>query len=295
MTQSIQYQPDDTALRPISKLERRWAHGGFAITAQLPPLNSGAGARVEQIAAKVSGCDAVLTADAPGGLVALSSIAMAVLLQRAGVEAIAQISGRDRNRLALQADMLGLGVLGIPNLLIDTRQLLRTSLGQNPDARLVADLYGPALLGAAARMRDEARFTSGASIKTPPVFYLGALIALDDSPSAGELGAAQFLVTTPLHDTHQRADRLACYCAAHADLLQGRPLLVSVPLISSDQETLEACAQLMADEIKTLQTCEGVRGCNIVPGRFADLALVERVARTLREYPEKSGEPGILE
>jgi hypothetical protein len=297
MAQPVQYQPDDRAISPISKLQRRWAHGGFAITAQLPPLNTGAEAFVEQIASGVRLCDAVLTADAPGGAIGLSSVALAVLLRRVGVEPVMQMSGRDRNRLALQSDMLGLGVLGIPNLLIDTRPLIRASLGQNPDARLVIDLHGAALLAAAAGTRDDARFTSGAIIKTPPVYYLGALIALEDSLSASELSAAQFLVTPPLHDTYHRIDTLASYCAARADLLRTRPLLVSLPLTSCsrDRDDLDVCAQSMVEEIETLKTCKGVRGCNMVLERCADLDIVERVALALALSPENAGIPDILE
>lgn len=289
MVQPVQYQPDDRAISPISHLQQRWVGGGFAITAQLPPLLAvGAGAFVEQIATQLSHFDAVLTADAPGGMVALSSLAMAALLQRAGGETMMQMGGRDRNRLALQGDMLGLGALGIHNLLIDMRPPVRASLGRNSDARLVVDLHGSALLAAAARMRDEGRFTSGASIKTPPVFYLGALVTLEDRLPAEDLSAAQFLVTTPLHDTHHLADALGSYCIDYAGLLRTRPLLVSLPLMNGsqgedacDQETLEACVQSMVVAVEALKMCEGIRGCNIVLEHFADLAVLERVALAL--------------
>ncbi len=278
-----------------SNLQRRWAGGGFALTAQLPPLmKASAGAFVEQMATQISRFDAVLTVESPVGTVGLSSLAMAVLLRRAGVETVAQMSGRDRNRLALQSDMLSLSVLGIPNLLIDTRTPVRKSLGQNPDARLVVDLYGPALLAAAARLRDEARFTSGASIKTPPVYYLGALVALEDCPDYEALRAAQFLVTTALHDALHLADTLASYCTSHADLLQTRPLLVSLPLTNGSQEAshgerdaFEARVQSMVAAVETLKMCEGeqgIRGCNIVLESLADLAVFERVVCALASH-----------
>lgn len=289
MVQPVQYQSEDRAISPISYLQRRWAHGGFAITAQLPPLQDvNAGTFVEQIATQVSHFDAVLIDDAPGGRVAVSSLAMAVLLKRAGVETMVQMSGRDRNRLALQGDMLATGALGIHNLLIDTRPPVRTGFRQNSDARLVVDLHGPVLLAAAARMRDEGRFTSGASIKTPPVFYLGALVSLENRLLAEDLSAAQFLVTTPLHVTHHLADKLGSYCMAYTDLLRIRPLLVSLPLVYSaqgedtrHQEMLEACAQSMIVAVEALKMCEGIRGCNIVLEHFADLAVLERVAQAL--------------
>src|SRR5947209_434050 len=107
MVQPVEYQPDDTAASPVSQLQRLWMNGGFAITAQFPPpLTSQAGEFVAQVASWAIRFDALLTADAPEGAIALSSLTMAVLLRRAGLETIVQMSGRDRNRLALQSDML---------------------------------------------------------------------------------------------------------------------------------------------------------------------------------------------
>ena len=289
MVQQAQYQPGDTAITFVSRLQKQWARGGFVLTVQLPPLvSANPNDIIEQIAAHTGSFDAVLAPDSPSGAVALSSLALATLLRRAEVEAVVQMSGRDRNRLALQSDMLGLSVLGIRNLLVDTRAPQRASLIQNADARLVTDLYGPALLNAAATMRDDGRFTSGASIKTPPVYYLGALVALEDRLPIEELSAAQFLVTSPLaHVGHLTDSLFTCY-AAYADFFQTRPLLVSLPLASgfqeetdNDQNTLAARAGAMVGAIETLSMCEGVRGCNIVLERLADLAVVERVAFAL--------------
>ena len=320
MIQPVKYQSSDKEVGPVSKLQRALERGGFAITVQLPALfTTQARNDIEEVAIRTRLCDAVVAADAPDGAIALGSLAYAVLLQRAGIEPVAQFSGRDRNRLALQSEILGLSVLKVPNLLVDTRPVERASLGQNADARLVTDLNGPALLATAARLRDEARFTSGASIKVPPVFYLGALVNLEDSLPIEELSATQFLVTTAVHDVQRQADMLASCWNAHADFLQTRPLLVSLPFVAGvrekdvgslkgptpatpppsaptgttgappknlylrggertgDQDGLyEASIQAMVDAIKLMKKCEGVRGCNILVERFADLALLER-------------------
>src|SRR5579859_51262 len=296
MVQRAQYQPGE-AINPVSRLQEQWSRGSFVLMVQLPPLlTASAGRIIEQIAARASSFDAVLAPDSPGGAVSLSSMAMATLLRRAGVEAVPQMSGRDRNRLALQSDMLGLSVPGVRNLLIDTRLPERVSLVQNPDARLVVDLYGPALLNAAATMRDDGRFTSGASIKTPPVFYLGALVVLEDRFPVEELSAAQFLVTTLLADVQHLADTLSTCYAAHTDFFQTRPLLVSLPLAVGSQEeadsnrnVLEDRAEALVGAIETLSMYEGVRGCNIVLERLADLAVVERVAFALASRREVQG------
>lgn len=252
----------------VSNLQRLWEGGGFALTVQPPlPLTAAAGDFVEQVAALANLFDAVLLADAPDGAVALSSLAAAVLLKRVGIEAIVQIRGRDRNRLALQSDILGLGALGIPNLLVDMQPVVRASLIQNADARLVTDLDGPALLDAAIKMRDEARFISGASIKKPPVLYVGSLFSLEEQVPTSALSSAQFLVTTPVHDAHRFAAALVAFQSAHPDFLQTRPLLVSLT-----DSTVES-----ASTIEVLKGLDGICGFNIVIEKQADLALLAQV------------------
>lgn len=277
-------------------------------------MTAGAGSFIEQVAAQANLFDAVLSVDAPGGAVALSSLAMAVLFRRAGIEAIAQFSGRDRNRLALQSDILGLGALGIPNLLVDMRPVVRASLAQNADARLITDLDGPALLATAVRMRDEASFISGASIKKPPALYVGALFSLDEQVqisayvpfsqmseasresgvsgciSITALSSAQFVVTLPVYDAHHFAATLAAFQVAHPDFLQTRPLIVSLPLFTDSpvestmapSEARETGVQHVTSAIEVLKGLDGICGFNIIVGKQADLALLGQIVAKAR-------------
>lgn len=286
MAQPVKYQSNNQAIDQVSHLQRLWEAGGFAITVQLPPpLTADAGAFVTQIAAQATLFDAVLAADAADGAVALGSLAMAVLLKRVGIETIVQFSGRDRNRLALQSDILSLGALCIPNLLIDMEPLTRASLGQNADARLVTDLDGPALLATAVQLRDEARFISGITMKTPPALYIGALIALEELFDTSVLGSVQFVVTPVVHDAQRFTAALAVFQAAHPDFLQTRPLLVSLPLITDSlgesstapSKVREAGVQKVASSIELLKGLAGVRGFNIVVASQTDLALLEQI------------------
>jgi len=242
MLQPVKDQSNHLLINQTSNLQRLWDSDGFALTIQLPPLlTADASDCVKQVVAQAHKFDAVLTADAPDGAVAVSSLAMAVLLKRAGIEAVVQISGRDRNRLALQGDLLGLGALGIHNLLIDMRSVTRASFGQNADARFVTDLNGPALLAVVVRLRDEGRFISGASIKKPQVFYAGAFISLEEHMQNEALSSAQFVVTAPVNDVQRIIAAFAALRASHTDLLRNRPFLVSLPLITySTGESLEA-------------------------------------------------------
>lgn len=288
MVQPLKRQASNEVSRPVSALQRLWEHGDFAITVQLPPLfTTQTEGFVEQVAAQSRWFDAVLVADGPDGAVTLSSLALAVLFGRAGLETIALFSGRDKNRLALQSDILSLGALQIPNLLVDMRPLDRASLLHNADARLVAELDGPALLSTAISMRDKAHFVSGASIKTPPVFYLGALISLENLPLIEEMEAAQFFVVTPSPDAPRLSDMLCSFATAHADFLRTRPLLVSLELAAGplhEQTALsdpldEIRMQTVITAMHILRKCDAVRGFNIIVPQIAYLAQLEYLAR----------------
>jgi hypothetical protein len=132
-------------------------------------------------------------------------------------------------------------------------------------------------------LRDEARFVSGARIKTPPVFYLGALVRPEDRYSPEDLAPAQFLVTAPLSDEKLLTTLLALY----ADLLRTRPLLVSISLFtgSHDQYAIASDTddttnlQAVTATIGKLKKYPAVRGCNIVVSHIADLALLKDLAR----------------
>jgi hypothetical protein len=286
MARSVKEQTNDPLTGPVSNLQRLWESGENTLTFQLPPLlTADASDCVRQVAVQAHRFDAVLAANTSSGEIAVSSLAMAVLLQRAGIETIVQISGRDRNRLALQSDLLGLGALGIHDLLIDMQPVTRASLAQNADARLVAELNGPALLAAALRLRDEGRFISGASIKQPPVFYVGALFSLEERIQIEALSGTQFVVTTPVDDVQRFMAAFAAFQASYPDFLRTRPLLVSLPLNThsggESTEAGEASIRQVAASIRALRGCKDIRGFNITVGRQSDLAALEQIIRMI--------------
>ncbi len=286
MLRPVQDQSEYPLTGQTSRLQRLWESGGFALTLQLPPLlTAGASNVVKQIASQIPAFDAVLAVEAPDGAIAISSLAMAIMLKRAGMEAVVQIGGRDRNRLALQSDLLGLGALDIHTLLVDMRPLTRESLGQNADARLVTDLDGPALLATAIRMRDEGRFISGASIKKRPVFYIGAFLPLELPIESAALSSAQFVVTPPVDDVQRFIAALKTFQANHADFLSSRPLLVSLPLPPEETamtlEEGEISIQWIATAIEALQNFKEIRGFNVVVAGQSDLAVLEQVIRVV--------------
>jgi methylenetetrahydrofolate reductase (NADPH) len=106
----------------------------------------------------------------------MSALAAAAILAQNGIEPILQMSCRDRNRIALQSDLLGAAALGIRNLL-----MLRgddPSAGDQADAKPVFDLDTQALAATAAMMRDRGELPSGRALQDRPAFFIGAT----DSP-----------------------------------------------------------------------------------------------------------------
>ncbi|MEJ2598029.1 MAG: methylenetetrahydrofolate reductase, partial [Anaerolineales bacterium] len=107
-----------TEFKSGSRLERVLRSGGFAVTAELNPPDSADPQEVYQAAVVLSEvCDAINATDASGAHCHMSSVAICALLTRGGYEPIMQASCRDRNRIALQGDILGGAAMGVRNLL----------------------------------------------------------------------------------------------------------------------------------------------------------------------------------
>jgi len=176
----------------------------FLFTSELgPPKSASAAAIRKKTAYFKNGVDCVNVTDNQTAIVRLSSTASAVICRDEGVEPIVQMTCRDRNRLALQSDLLGLGALGIPNVLCLTGDYQR--FGNHPEARGVFDLDSIQLIYTADRLRKGA-FLSGDTMKNKPDLCIG--------------GAAN-----PFADPLEfRVLRLAKKIAAGADFIQTQPV-----------------------------------------------------------------------
>src|SRR5438093_9140110 len=137
----------------LSHLAPRLRQGEFVVTAELNPPKSASGEVVKRRAGLLKGSvDAVNVTDSNRSIAAMAAIPAAVLVRDAGVEPIVQVTGRDRNRIALQADLLGAAALGLPNVLFMTGD--DPKQGNHPNAVHVKDLDGIELVRAAASLRD---------------------------------------------------------------------------------------------------------------------------------------------
>jgi methylenetetrahydrofolate reductase (NADPH) len=176
---------DDTG--DISELSRRLERGQFTITAELvPPVSSDPADLVRRALPLKGLATAVNVTDGAGARVHLSSLAAARILVEQGVEPILQMTCRDRNRLALQGDLLGALAFGVRNLLVVTGDDPKT--GDQPDAKPVFDLDSTRLLALAHRLGSEHRLASGAPVHGPTALYLGGA-ALPLDPPAGWIAA----------------------------------------------------------------------------------------------------------
>jgi len=160
--------------RSGSRLERLLRAGHFVATGELGPPQSADGEVIREKARLLLGkCDAVNITDNQTAIVRMSSIGSGVICLQEGVEPIIQMTCRDRNRLAMQADLLAAHALGIRNLLCLTGD--HQSFGNHPTAKNVHDLDSLQLIDMMVRMRDEKTFLCGDPIKTvEPRFFVGA-------------------------------------------------------------------------------------------------------------------------
>jgi methylenetetrahydrofolate reductase (NADPH) len=193
-----------------SNLERVLTKGYFAVTGELgPPKNQDAEVIRKKAALLKGVVDAVNLTDNQTAIVRMSSIAAGVLLVREGLEPIIQMTCRDRNRLAMQADLLGACALGIKNVLCLTGD--HQSFGNHPFAKNVHDVDSLQLVQIVKGLRDEGKFQCGEEIKGGgPRFFIGA-------------------AANPFGDPFEfRPYRLAKKAAAGADFIQTQ-LIYDIP------------------------------------------------------------------
>ncbi|MFA5553236.1 MAG: methylenetetrahydrofolate reductase [Phycisphaerae bacterium] len=172
---------NDTAeYKSASNLEKKLAAGEFAVTSELGPPKS---VDFEIIKTKVEllkgYVDAVNITDNQTAIVRVSSIAVGKMVLDMGIEPIIQMTSRDRNRLAMQSDILGAYLLGIRNILCLTGD--HTCFGNHPQAKGVYDLDSIQLIEMVKNMRDKKVFQNGEEIRNSkkaeikePRMFIGA-------------------------------------------------------------------------------------------------------------------------
>jgi len=201
------------------RLERVLRAGQFAVTSELSPPDSADPDDVYRRARIFDGyVDAINATDGSGANCHMSSMAVCALLTRIGYAPVMQISCRDKNRIAIQGDILGGAAMGVCNILCLTGDGVQA--GDHPQALPVFDLDSLTLLNTARTLRDEHHFLSGRKITFAPRVLLGAA----ENPFA--------------QPTAFRAQRLAKKVAAGAQFIQTQ-FCYDVPLLRTFMRHVE--------------------------------------------------------
>jgi methylenetetrahydrofolate reductase (NADPH) len=159
---------------PRSELHRLLLAGDFVVTAELQATDSADPASVHEQAELLRGkVDAVNCTDNSAAHPHVAALAAAHLLTDAGIEPVMQLACRDRNRLGLQADLLGAATLGVRNICCMTGD--DVGAGDHPEAKPIYDIDAIHLLRIARIMRDEGTYVSGRPLSAPPSFLIGAV------------------------------------------------------------------------------------------------------------------------
>ena len=300
-----------TDTTPSSALEQRLRAGAFVLTAEVvPPAACDADELLKKALPLRGLADAVNVTDGAGARAHMGATAAAAILLREGIEPILQLACRDRNRIALQGELMGAAALGVHNLL-----LLRgddPTQGDQKDAKPVFDLDSRALMEMARAMRDDGALPHGQKVSGHPRFFLGAADApVDPKPDwapttlAGKIASgAQFAQTQFCMDIGVVRRYLARL--ADAGLIDRIALLIGVNPLRSGRSArwmkqnlfgtiipdemiarldaasdpaavgLELCAEL----IEQLAETPGVAGAHVMaPGNDAGVPLVLAEAR----------------
>jgi methylenetetrahydrofolate reductase (NADPH) len=175
--------PQDDYPAPARTLAGTIESGDFALTAEVaPPLSADIDLLLAKAAPFRGLADAVNLTDGASARAHMCALASSAILLRNGVDPIMQITCRDRNRIAIQSDVLGAVALGVRNFLIMTGD--QPSAGDQPDTKPVFDLDSGKLIGTIKAMRDEGVLPSGRAIERglPPIMIGAADMPLDPAP-----------------------------------------------------------------------------------------------------------------
>jgi len=160
-------------MKTKSNIERILENGGFVVTSECGPPR---GADPEVIRKKgelLKGVvDAVNVADNQTSVVRMSSLASCVILKGMGFDPILQMVCRDRNRIAIQSDILGAAALGINNILCLSGD--HQKFGDHPKAKNVFDIDSVQLINTVRALREDGKFIGGEDVKGKPMLFIGA-------------------------------------------------------------------------------------------------------------------------
>ena len=295
----------------MSRLAEVLASGGQVFTAEFPVIDGPNMAKVERAANRLRPWfDAVNATDNPAATAHTSNVATAIAMQMHGLEPVLQIVCRDKNRLAIEADLSGAALHGIENVVMLTGD--DVTAGDEPETRRVFDVDGPIAVRIARTLRS-GTYLSGRPLSPAPSFLIGAV----ENPAAPPLeyrvqrvakkieAGAQFLQLQICYHPDRLEQFMAGVVAAGYDIpilptivlvKSARPLQFmhdKVPGIDIPQGTIdrvanasdpaEAAYQLVLEQARHALSLSGVRGLHITDFRNDD--TLERLMTDLGREP----------
>ena len=261
-------------MKTESKLEKILAAGHFAVTGECgPPRGAQPGHVVEKAKYLEGVVDAVNVTDNQTAMVRMSSLAASVIIKQQGLNPLLQMTCRDRNRLAMQADIIGAYSLGIDTMLCLSGD--HTKFGDHPMAMNVHDIDSVQMLEMVRDMRDRSLFQGGAEIKGAPKMFIGA-------------------AANPFADPFElRVMRLAKKIAAGADFIQTQ-CIFNVPKFEKWMEGVrEKGLHKKCYILAGVTPCKSLGAAkymaNRVPGMDVPKEIVERMASVPKEKQAEEG------
>jgi methylenetetrahydrofolate reductase (NADPH) len=299
---------NDQASPGLSTFEQRVRAGRFVMTAEIAPPVSADAQDLRSKAEPLKGlADAVNVTDGAGARAHMAALAAASILIGMGIEPILQITCRDKNRIALQSEMMGAAALGVRNLLLLTGD--DPKAGDQPDTKPVFDVNSATLIETARRLRDEGTLPTGRKVSGHAAFYIGAADTPIDPPagwqpnslmgkikSGAQFAQTQFCMDAAIVRRYVGALEQAGVTKQLAILIGVNPLrsaksaqwmkshlfgtIIADPLIARMEKAADPAREgiaICAELIEDYSTIPGVAGVHIMaPGN--DAAIPEVIA-----------------
>ena len=178
----------------IKTLEQTLKANEFAITAEIPaPISASASEMEEKIDLLTGHVHAINVTDNPGATAHMSSLAGCSIVRNKGIDPIFQVTCRDRNRLAIQSDLMGASALGINNVLTLAGDPVKN--GDQPDAKAVFDINSKKILSIMQSMNDLGETMSGRELQTKSNFFPGGAAIIHEPENNWEPVALKDKVT----------------------------------------------------------------------------------------------------
>jgi 5,10-methylenetetrahydrofolate reductase len=264
----------ETVVKAGSNLERVLTSGHFAATGELGPPQSADPQVIREKAKLLKGnVDAVNFTDGQTAIVRMSSFGAALIAMEEGLEPTVQMTCRDRNRIAIQMDILGIAANGVKNFLCLTGD--HQSFGNHPQSKGVFDLDSIQLIKMVKDMRDEKKFQCGEEMKAEPRLFIGA-------------------AANPFADPFDfRVTRLAKKVAAGADFIQTQ-IVFNVERFARWMEAVRE--RDLHKQTYILAGVAPIKSAGVarymkknVPGMDVPDAVVERMASAPKEQAKQTG------